>query len=79
MMASRVHCRLECLIAGFSSRQSSRACIIGTKTNTDARSLARQTNRHPGPSSGFADHRDNTLPKRWYNLDVVLTDDFPRP
>ena len=24
------------------------------------------------------DHHQPTLPKRWYNLDVVLTDDFPR-
>ena len=25
-----------------------------------------------------ADHPERALPKRWYNLDVVLTDDFPR-
>ena len=32
-------------------------------------------NRFPGAS--FASRLSRSLPKHWYNIDVVLTDDFP--
>ena len=31
-----------------------------------------------GALSVMIEYAERVLPKRWYNIDVVLTDDFPR-
>ena len=66
----------RCLDSGASRQESQRTGIIETKTPAVTTCHGRRRLCLPLPP--IAGYRDKTLPKRWYNLDVVLTDDFPR-
>lgn len=72
MTVSCSHCRAKSSFSGTQGVFALRAGIIDAR-----RSSGMQTLRI-APAQDLADRFEKALPKRWYNVDVVLTDDFPR-